>query len=144
METYLVSSLLVAVPFTLSLPQSLSYQIYLSKTCCEQTTAPTPGASLTNPFKVTYAALSCLLISLLPPWLPAILAADINSSTPGQIGSHLGRQHFQSIFSNEHDKIRIQISLKLIPRSPIVNKPALVQGMAWCRTADKPLPVPYM
>ena len=30
------------------------------------------------------------------------------------------------IFFNENDKIQIQISLKLVPKSPIDNKPALV------------------
>ena len=45
------------------------------------------------------------------------------------------------IFANKYI-IPIQISLKLVPRSPIDNKAALVQGMAWSRTGDKPLPVP--
>ena len=36
--------------------------------------------------------------------------------------------------------IMIQISLKFIPMSPINNKPALVQVMAWRWTADKRLP----
>ena len=51
---------------------------------------------------------------------------------------------FKCIFLNENDKIWIQISLKLVPRSPIDNKPALIQVMAWCRTGDKPLPEPMM
>ena len=51
---------------------------------------------------------------------------------------------FKCIFLNENDKILIQISLKLVPRSPIDNKPALVQVTAWCRTGDKPLPEPIM
>ena len=38
------------------------------------------------------------------------------------------------IFFNENDIIPIQISLKLVPRSPIDNKPAVVQVMAWHRT----------
>ena len=46
---------------------------------------------------------------------------------------------FKCIFLNENDKIQIQISLKLVPRSPIDHKLALVQVMAWCRTDDKPL-----
>ena len=32
------------------------------------------------------------------------------------------------------------ISLKLVPRDPIDNKPALVQVIVWRRTGDKPLP----
>ena len=46
---------------------------------------------------------------------------------------------FNCIFFNENDKIPIQISLKYVPRSPIDNKPALVQVMAWRRTGAKPL-----
>ena len=33
---------------------------------------------------------------------------------------------FKCILMNENDKIPIQLSLKLVPRSPIDNKPALV------------------
>ena len=48
---------------------------------------------------------------------------------------------FKCNFLNENDKIPIQISVKFFPRSPIDNKPALVQVMAWHQTGDKPLPV---
>ena len=51
---------------------------------------------------------------------------------------------FKYILLRENDRIQIQISLKLVPKSPIVNKPALLQVMAWCRTGDKPLPEPVM
>ena len=51
---------------------------------------------------------------------------------------------FKCICLNENDKIQIQISLKHVPRSPIENKYALVQVMAWRRTGDKPLPEPMM
>ena len=51
---------------------------------------------------------------------------------------------FKCIFLNENDKIPIQISLKLVSRSPIDNKPALVQVMDWRRIGDKPLPEPMM
>ena len=44
----------------------------------------------------------------------------------------------------ENDRIQIQISLELVPKSPIDKKPALVQAMAWRRTGDKPLPEPMM
>ena len=47
-------------------------------------------------------------------------------------------------FFNENDKIPIQISLKPVPGSPIDDKPALVQVMAWRRTGDKPLSEPMM
>ena len=46
--------------------------------------------------------------------MPAILADDI----------------FKCIFLNENYIIPIQILLKLVPGSPIDNKPALVQVMA--------------
>ena len=49
---------------------------------------------------------------------------------------------FKCILLNENDKIPLQTSLKLVPRSSIDNKPALVQVMAWHRTGDKPLPEP--
>ena len=45
---------------------------------------------------------------------------------------------FNYIFGNENDSIPIQTSLKFVLRSPIDNKPALVQVMAWCQTGDKP------
>ena len=48
---------------------------------------------------------------------------------------------FKCIFPKEIDIILIQIALKLVPKSPVDNKPALVQGMA---TGDKPLPGPMM
>ena len=38
----------------------------------------------------------------------------------------------------------IHISLKYVPSSPIDNKPAFVQVMAWCQTGDKPLPGPLV
>ena len=49
---------------------------------------------------------------------------------------------FKCIFLNDNEKILIQISLKLVPRSSIYNKAALVKEMAWRRTGDKPLPEP--
>ena len=68
------------------------------------------------------------------------VCSGFNSSPPGQNGRHFGR----CIFLDENDKISIQISLKLVPKSPIDNKPALVQVMAWWRKGDKPLPEPMM
>ena len=52
----------------------------------------------------------------------------------------LAEDNVKCIFLNENDRILIQISLKFVPRSPIDNKPALVQVMAWRLTGDKPLP----
>ena len=51
---------------------------------------------------------------------------------------------FKCKFFNENYRIPIQISLKFVPRSPIDNKPALVQVMAWRWTGDKPLPEPMV
>ena len=51
---------------------------------------------------------------------------------------------FNGIFLKENVRILIQISLKYVPRSPIDNKPALVQVMAWRRLGDKPLAGPVM
>ena len=56
----------------------------------------------------------------------------------------LAEDIFKCIFLNENDRLSIQISLKYVPRSPIYNKPALVQVMAWRRTGNKPLPDPMM
>ena len=47
---------------------------------------------------------------------------------------------FGCIFVNEYDKILIWISLKFVPKSPIDNKQALVQFIAWRWTGDNPLP----
>ena len=51
----------------------------------------------------------------------------------------LADDFFKCIFLNENYTILIQISL-----SPIDNKPALVQVMAWRRIGVKPLPEPMM
>ena len=50
-----------------------------------------------------------------------------------KIATTLADDIFKCIYLNENDRIPIQISLKFVPRSPIVNKPALVQVMAWRR-----------
>ena len=60
--------------------------------------------------------------------IAAILADDISKWT----------------FLNKNDRIPTLISLKFIPKSPVDNKPTLVQVIAWCRTGDKPLPEPMM
>ena len=52
----------------------------------------------------------------------------------------LANDIFKCIFLHENDKIQIHISLRFVSRSPIDNKPALVQVMAWRRSGDKPLP----
>ena len=52
----------------------------------------------------------------------------------------LADDNFKCIFLSENNRLLIRISLKFVSRSPIDNKPALVQVMAWGRTGDKPLP----
>ena len=52
----------------------------------------------------------------------------------------LADDNFKCIFLNENDRIPIRISLHFVPKSPINNKPAFVQVMAWRRTGNKPLP----
>ena len=47
----------------------------------------------------------------------------------------LADDNFKCIFLNENDGILIRISLKFVPRSPVNNKPAMVQ-----LGGNKPLP----
>ena len=72
------------------------------------------------------------------------MIVHLNSSPPGQNGRLLADNIFKLIFLNENDRILIKISLKLVPKGPIDNKPALVQVMAWRRTGDRPLPEPML
>ena len=50
----------------------------------------------------------------------------INSSPPGQNGSHFADDIFKCIFVNEKFHMLIKMSLKFVPRDPIDNNPALV------------------
>ena len=61
-----------------------------------------------------------------------------------KMAANLADDIFKCIFLNEYNRIQIQISLNLVPGSPIDNKPALVQVMAWCWTGDKPLSEPML
>ena len=63
----------------------------------------------------------------------------INTLRPRQNGRHFADDIFKCIFLNESVWIPIKISLKLVPRGPINNIPALVQILAWRRPGDKPL-----
>ena len=47
--------------------------------------------------------------------------------------THWGRD------SHKNFCILIKISLKIVPKAPTNNIPALVQIMAWCQSGDKPL-----
>ena len=59
-------------------------------------------------------------------------------------GRHFPDDIFKCISFNENVWIPIQISLKLVPKGPINNIPALVGIMAWRRPGDKPLSEPMM
>ena len=63
---------------------------------------------------------------------------------PRQNGRRFADDTFKRIFLNENVRISIEISLKLVPKGPISNIPALVQIMAWRRSGDKPLSEPMM
>ena len=54
--------------------------------------------------------------------------------------THLPLDKMAAILADDIFKFSIRISLKFVLRSPIDNKPALVQVMAWLRTGDKPFP----
>ena len=56
----------------------------------------------------------------------------------------LADDNFKCISFNENDRNPILISLKFVPRSPIVNKPALVQVMALRWRGEKPLTEPML
>ena len=60
------------------------------------------------------------------------------------MAANLADDIFKCIFLNESDEIPIKISLKLGPGSPIDDKPALVQVMAWRWIGDKPLSEPML
>ena len=51
---------------------------------------------------------------------------------------------FKCIFLNENVWILIKISLKIVPKGPFNNIPAMVQIMAWRRPGDKPLSEPMV
>ena len=63
---------------------------------------------------------------------------DPSVARPRQTGHHFTDDIFKGIYLNE----KIPISLKLVPKSPINNKSALVQIMARNRLGDKPLSEP--
>ena len=72
------------------------------------------------------------------------MAAAVNTLRSRQNGRHFADDIFKFIFLNENVRISIKISLKLVPRGPINNIPALVQIIAWRRPGDKPLSEPMM
>ena len=57
---------------------------------------------------------------------------------------HFADDIFKRIFFNENVWISLKISLKFVPKGPIINIPTLVQIMSWRRSGDKPLSEPMM
>ena len=68
----------------------------------------------------------------------------MNALRQRQNGRHFTDDIFKCIFLNEKVWNSIKIPLKFVPGSPINNKPALVQIMAWRRTGDTPLFEPML
>ena len=68
----------------------------------------------------------------------------LNTLRPRQNGRHFADDIFKRIFLNGNVWISINISLRLVPGSPIDHIPALVQIMAWCLPGNKPLSEPMM
>ena len=68
----------------------------------------------------------------------------VNSCLPGQNGRNFGTQHFQMHFLEWKWYNSDSDFTEFFFRSPIDNKPALVQVMAWRCIGDKPLPEPMM
>ena len=82
----------------------------------------------------TFESITCLGFS----WTPV----SINTLRPRKKCWHFADDTFECIFLNENGWISIKISLKIVPRGPINNIPALVQIMAWRWPDDKPLSEP--
>ena len=67
-----------------------------------------------------------------------------NSLRSRQNGPHFANDIFKCIFLNKNVWIPIKISLKIVPKGPINNIPALVQIMAWHRPGNRPLSEPML
>ena len=61
-----------------------------------------------------------------------------------QNSRHFPGDIFKSNFTKENVWISIKFSLKVVPKGPVNNTPALVQIIAWRRPGDKPLSEPMM
>ena len=68
----------------------------------------------------------------------------LNTLRPRRINRNYPHDIFKCISLDENESISHKISLKYVPKVRIDNIPALVQPMAWCRSADKPLSEPMM
>ena len=68
----------------------------------------------------------------------------VNTLRQRQNDRHFADDTFNRIFMNENVRILIKFSLKLVPRGPVNNIPALVQIMAWRHPGGTPLSEPVM
>ena len=67
-----------------------------------------------------------------------------NSLRPKRDRRYFADDIFKCIFLNGNVWISINISMKVVPKGPFNNIPALIQIMAWRRSGDKPLSEPMM
>ena len=79
-------------------------------------------------------------------WLKLNLEATVFLShfPLDKMAATLADDNFKCFFLNENNRVWNWFSLKCVPRSPIDNKPVLVQVMAWRQTGNKPLSEPML
>ena len=70
----------------------------------------------------------------------SVLLWELTLLPVDEMAAILAYDNLKCIFLTENNTILIRISLKFVPKSPIDNKQALVQVMAWCQIGDNPLP----
>ena len=97
-------------------------------------------------FHFKYSPQQTLHHPYIPPTIPPTTHTHhiLNTLRPRQNGRHFPDDIFKCIFLRENVQISIKISLKLVPKGPMNNIPALVQIMAWCQSGNKPLSEPMM
>ena len=76
--------------------------------------------------------------------VPGTYKHVLNTLRPRQDGRYFADDVLKCIFLNENVWISLKIPLKVVPRGPINNIPALVQIMAWRRPGNKPLSEPML
>ena len=85
-----------------------------------------------------------LLLIVLKTGLVCEKIKYLNTLRPGQNERNFADDILKCIFLNKNVWIQIKISLKFVPKCPIINIPALFQIMAWRRPGDEPLSEPMM
>ena len=91
-----------------------------------------------------YVSIICDQNPVSHQWAHLFRPQYVNPLRPRQNGRQFADDIFKRIFLNENIWIRIEISLKFVPKGSINNIPALVQIMAWPRPGHKPLSEPMM